>query len=181
MNYGPLEFADYLRRNGKPVESDTVRAARAAKPVVTPPVNLLRVVSGPTRMRPVTHGAPGGTLNVYEAVAMNPPAPPRAPGVISVAVETTAHPMVLVLSSHQTTEWRLSIAAEADVRALLISGFGQSSVTGAVAVAVHRIGGFYAFRRGSAEYRHLQSEVLRCTGQGIELFQSLQVGTSLVL
>jgi hypothetical protein len=181
MNYGPLEFADYLRRNDKPMESATVRAARAAKPVAEPPVNLLRVVSGPGRMRPVTRGGSAGSLNVYEAVAMNPPARPRVPGVVRVVVETTAYPMALVLSSHQTIEWRLSIPAEADVRALLISGFGQSSVTGAGAVAVHRIGGFYAFRRGTAEYRHLQSEVQRCTGQAIELFQSLQVGTSLVL
>ncbi len=41
---------------------------------------------------------------------------------------------------------------------------------------VHRIGGFYAFKRGSVEFRHLETEVLRCTGRTIENFRSVYAG-----
>ena len=41
MNYGPLEFADYLRKTDDRAESPIVRAARAARPGIAEPVNLL--------------------------------------------------------------------------------------------------------------------------------------------
>lgn len=179
MNYGPLEFADYLRRNTKMADSATVRAARATQAAAAP-VNLLRVVSGPLNVGRA--GRAGDTpLNVCEAVAMNPPEQAHSPGRVSIAVTSTERALVLVLSSHQPVQWRLSVSPGAEVRALLLSGFGHSTVVGAEGIAVHRIGGFYAFRRGSVEYRHLESEVRRCTGQPIGEFRSLKVGHSLVL
>ena len=45
MNYGPLEFANYLSRDEPRGESAIVKAARAAQPLPTTPVNLLRVTS----------------------------------------------------------------------------------------------------------------------------------------
>jgi hypothetical protein len=180
MNYGPLEFADYLRRNTRNVDSATVRAARAAQPTAAP-MNLLRVVSGPTRLEPTGRSANPEPVNVYELVAMNPPDLARSPGRVSVSVTSSECPVVLVLSSHQPVQWRLSVAPGADLRALMLSGFGHSTVIGGQGIAVHRIGGFYAFRRGSVEYRHLESEVRRCTGHAIGHFQTLQVGNSLVL
>jgi hypothetical protein len=178
MNYGPLEFADYLRRNAK-ADPATVRAARAAQPTAMP-VNLLRVVSGPLDVRRVAAGD-AQAVSVLEAVAMNPPDPPSSPGRVSVTLTASERATVLVLSSHQPVQWRLWVMPGADLRALLLSGFGHSSVTGAEGIPVHRIGGFYAFRRGSVEYRHLESEVRRCTGHAIGHFQGLQVGSSLVL
>jgi hypothetical protein len=49
MNYGPLEFAAYLRRKPEGAEPATVRAARAAAP---PPrqVNGLVIVTGARRL-----------------------------------------------------------------------------------------------------------------------------------
>jgi len=180
MNYGPLEFADYLRRNARSVDSATVRAARAAQPAAAP-VNLLRVVSGPTSLQPARRATTAEPANVFEAVATNPPARRHTPETVRVSVSASDHPVILVLSSHQTTQWQLSVAPGADLRALLLSGFGHSMVVGAAGIAAHRIGGFYAFRRGSAEYRHLESEIRRCTGHAIGHFQSLQVGSSLQL
>ncbi|HUQ12529.1 MAG TPA: hypothetical protein VM146_19645 [Steroidobacteraceae bacterium] len=180
MNYGPLGFADYLRRNAMATESATVRAARAAQPEAAP-VNLLRVISGPLHTDRVNRSADAHAVSVYEAVAMNPPGQPRSQARVSISVTSSERSLVMVLSSHQPVQWRLSVASGADVRALLLSGFGHSTVTGAQGVAVHRIGGFYAFRRGSVEYRHLESEVRRCTGHAIGHFQSLPVGDSLVL
>jgi len=43
---------------------------------------------------------------------------------------------------------------------------------------VASIGGFYAFKHGSAEFQHLESEVMRCTGQRIGTFQSVYAGKS---
>ena len=45
MNYGPLEFADYLRKSESRADSAIVRAARAAQPQPATPINLLRVAS----------------------------------------------------------------------------------------------------------------------------------------
>jgi hypothetical protein len=46
---------------------------------------------------------------------------------------------------------------------------------------VSSIGGFYAFRHGSAEFKHLETEVRRCTGRNIERFQSAYAGHSFVV
>ena len=63
-----------------------------------------------------------------------------------------------------------AIAANADLRAVLLAGSGESRVSGTQHVPVSSIGGFYAFKRGSLEFRHLEGEVLRCTGCAIEHF-----------
>jgi hypothetical protein len=178
MNYGPLEFADYLRRNESHTDSAMVRAARAAKPQPATPENLLSVRSGPGTLTVRSPSARIEAVSVYEAVAVNPPSVPPGPGMVSVLVRDTRLPVVLVLSSHQAVEWRVTCAPGAVLAALLISGFGDSTVVGALEAPVHRIGGFYAFRRGSAEYQHLESEVLRCTGRSIDSFQSVYAGSS---
>ena len=46
MNYGPMEFATYLRLKGKR-ESAAVKAARAASAAPRPPENRLAIISGP--------------------------------------------------------------------------------------------------------------------------------------
>lgn len=174
MNYGPLEFADYLRRHGQHPESATVRAARAAAPEPAP-VNQLSVVSGPQALPVVARHAWLEAVSVYEAVAMAAGESHRA-GVVEVRVQPTPRPVVLVLSSHHGVEWRISPVPGARIAAVLVSGSGQSHVDGVAPEHVHRIGGFYAFKRGSAEFRHLESEVLRCTGCTIGNFQSVYAG-----
>jgi hypothetical protein len=181
MNFGPLEFADYLRRSEPRPESDTIRAARAAKPQPSSLINLLTVVSGPRTLPAVARVPSVEAVSVYEAVAMGSPGEPRSVGAVEVSVRKTSRPLVLVLSSHQPVEWRLSCQPGATLAALLLSGYRQSTVVGAEPTLVHRIGGFYAFRRGSAEYRHLESEVLRCTGRPIDNFQSMHSGSSFVI
>src|SRR5690349_4349881 len=155
VNYGPLEFADYLRRTGRR-DSAAVQAARAAQPASSTPVNQLRVISGPARLLSARPAAPLGSVRVYEAVAMNPPSDPRAPGAVRVALRATGQPVALVLSSHQAVDWRVALAPDVELAAVLLSGWGSSTVEGVAAGAVHRIGGFYAFKRGSLEYRHLE-------------------------
>lgn len=178
MNYGPLEFADYLRRSEPHTDSAMVRAAKAAKPQPATPENLLSIRSGSGTLPGRARSARVEAVSVYEAVAVNPPSVPSGRGVVRVLVRDTRLPVALVLSSHQAVEWRVTCEPGATLLALLISGFGDSTVVGAQRAPVHRIGGFYAFRRGSAEFQHLESEVLRCTGRSIDSFQSVFAGPS---
>jgi hypothetical protein len=179
MNYGPLEFAAYLKRkrDGKP-ESAEVRAARAAAPRPRPEKNRLSIVSGSGLLPRLARAAQVEAVSVYEAVAMRAPCTPRNYGPVTILVRAAARPIVLVLSSHQTVEWELTLAPGATLAAVLISGYGESTVAGAGNALVSSIGGFYAFKRGSAEFKHLEQEVMRCTGRTIEHFQSVYAGNA---
>jgi len=83
-----------------------------------------------------------------------------------------------VLSSHQAVQWELALEPRASLRAVLLSGYGESRVVGAGDALVSSIGGFYAFKRGSAEFKHLETEVMRCTGRRIATFRSVYAGGS---
>ena len=86
--------------------------------------------------------------------------------------------MVLVLSSHQAVQWELTVEPGATLRAVLLSGFGESTVKGAGDATISSIGGYYAFKHGSPEFKHLESEVMRCTGRPIGSLQSVYAGKS---
>ncbi|HTU68079.1 MAG TPA: hypothetical protein VMF52_19185 [Steroidobacteraceae bacterium] len=179
MNFGPLEFAAYLSRKGsRRKESATVKAARDAAPVPAPANNRLTIVSDRGALPRLRQVARVEAVSVYEAVAMRAPSMQLEQGPVRVIVRPTALPVVLVLSSHQTVEWRLELEAGAQLQAVLVSGYGESTVAGAGTAMISSIGGFYAFKRGSAEFRHLEDEVLRCTGRNIEHFQSVYAGST---
>jgi hypothetical protein len=173
MNYGPMEFAKYLQRKGAGRgESAAVKAAREA----APPRNRLSVISGGAMTRRTARDAQVEAVSVYEAVAVRPPSTPESVEAVSVVVRDSLRPVVLVLSSHQTVHWRIALAAGASLSAVLLSGYGESTVAGAGNALVSSIDGFYAFKRGLAEFKHLESEVRRCTGRNIEKFQSAYAG-----
>ena len=178
MNFGPLEFAAYLRRKGeKRTESAAVKAAREAAPA-TAPTNRLSIVAGPAGLRTLARSAQVVAVSVYEAVALPPPSSPGEPGPVTVLVRPALRPIVLVLSSHQTVRWQIEVLPGGELAAVLLSGYGESTVSGAGDAHVSSIGGFYAFKRGSAEFKHLEDEVLRCTGRNIEDFHSVYAGDS---
>lgn len=172
MNYGPMEFAAYLAR--RKVRRKEPAAGDAAA-LSAPPKNQLTIISGPGTLAGLARSAQVEAVSVYEAVAMRGTTP-AAPGPVSVRVRATSRPVVLVLSSHQAVEWRVDLEPGAELRAVLLAGYGASTVAGAGAALVTSIGGFYAFKRGSAEFRHLEDAVLRCTGRNIEHFQSVYAG-----
>ena len=91
MNYGPLEFADYLRRIDDRAESAAVQAARAASPAPAP-LNRLSVVSGPHALTDLARNAQLEAVSVHEAVAMSPPGEPAQPGAVEVLVRATPRP-----------------------------------------------------------------------------------------
>ena len=181
-----MEFAAYLQRKaGARGESATVKAAREAAPKSLPrnrpENNRLTVVAGGPLMPRVARAAQVEAVSVYEAVAVRAPRTPEAGEPVSVVVRATPQPVVLVLSSHQTVRWEIALAPDANLSAVLLSGYGESTVTGAGEAMVSSIGGFYAFKRGSAEFKHLETEVRRCTGQNIDGFRSEYAGNSFVI
>jgi hypothetical protein len=179
MNFGPMEFAAHLdRKDSQRKESAAVKAARDAAPAPVPPKNQLTIISGQGTLSRLARSAQVEAVSVYEAVAMRAPSMPQKQGPVRVNLRRTMRPIVLVLSSHQTVEWQLDIAPGVELTAVLMSGYGESTVAGAGTALVASIGGFYAFKRGSAEFRHLEDEVLRCTGRNIENFQSVYAGHS---
>lgn len=179
MNYGPLEFAAYLnRRRDGGKDSAAVKAARAAAPRSRPEKNQLTVLAGNGLLPRLARAAQINAVSVYEAVAMRAPCTPRSHGPVRILVRAALRPVVLVLSSHQTVEWELTLVPGATLAAVLLSGYGESTVAGAGCALVSSIGGFYAFKRGSAEFKHLEQEVMRCTGRDIEHFQSVYAGNS---
>lgn len=170
MNFGPVEFAAYLRRKGVgKVESATVRAAEDAVPprAVT---NRLTIVSGPREMRRVARDPHAVPVHVFEAIATRTDAR-RADDAVTVTVRSP-HFVVLVLSAHQEVTWQIARVADTRLAAVLVAGSGQSRVRGAGDAPVSSLGGFYAFRRGTSEFRHLEDHVRRLTGQGVARFQS---------
>jgi len=175
MSFGPLEFAAYLRRKeGRARESAAVKAAResAAEPLAEE--NILSVISGPSELVHIADG-PREAARVFEALA-TPPMDAAEVSVMHVRVAPGSRPIVLVLSSHRAVDWRIELEPGAAVEAILLAGAGESTVSGAADALKTSIGGFYAFRPGSLEFRHLEDEVARCTKRGIASFESQTSG-----
>src|SRR5688572_1523535 len=173
MNYGPLEFAAHLqRKQSKLPESAAVQAARAAAPEHRPADNRLTVITGPQSLPLFSRAAQGDAVSVFEAVAMSVSPAHAVPDSVRVGVQARVGPLVLVLSSHRAVHWELAVAPGVELCAVLLAGSGDSRVSGANGTPVSSIGGFYAFKRGSEEFRHLEREVMRCIGRGIENFHS---------
>jgi hypothetical protein len=170
MNFGPLEFSAYLRRrDAARSETAEVRAARDAVPSAAPAANRLTIVTGPREMRRVARDPNVIPVHVYEAITTRTDAASDEP--VRVAVRSV-HSVVLVLSSHQPVTWRIERLPCTSLEAVLIAGCGRSRVFGAGDATVTSLGGFYAFRRGSGEFRQLEDHVQRLTGRGIARFRS---------
>lgn len=168
MNFGPLELGAYLRRQeAREQGSGEMLAAGEAVPLTDADSDRLAVLSGPEELTPLLRDGRTEAVSVYEAIIDR--APDRA-GPVRVRVQPAWRPLVLVLSSHQPVEWQIEAAPGSDLRAVLLAGSGESQVSGVPQIPVSSLGGFYAFKCGSLEFRHLEREVLRCTGCVIEHF-----------
>jgi hypothetical protein len=152
MNLGPLEFGAWLERSqahdGDPEKGRAISV-------------------GARELTPLMRDARIEAVGVYEAIVDRPQ---DRGDPVRVRVQPAWRPVVLVLSSHHAVHWQIEAAAGADLRAVLLAGSGGSRVSAAPRVLVGSLGGSYAFKRGTPEFRHLEREVLRCTGCAIEHF-----------
>lgn len=103
---------------------------------------------------------------------------PRVAGPIDVTVMRTSYPVVLVLTSYEPVNWRIQLAPGAQLGAVLLFGYYESSVVGQGDAKVHRGGRLYAYRRPSGEFDQLNREVVRLTGQEVGGFQGAYSTTS---
>lgn len=86
--------------------------------------------------------------------------------------------MVLVLSSYEAVNWVLSQSTSSRLAAVLVSGYGASSVAGQGKAQVLRIGSTYAYAAGSSEYVRLRQAVTQYTGsREIKSFQGSYKGS----
>jgi hypothetical protein len=100
---------------------------------------------------------------------------------ITVIVRPADKPIVLVLASYEQVDWRLAVTSPSQLKAVLIAGPGQSTVTGMNDVRVVNIGRLYAYQRGSSEFEQLAREVTRWTGKSIDAFQGVYTGKSFMV
>lgn len=106
---------------------------------------------------------------------------PSIPGVVTVALQRSPKPIVLVLSSYEPVTWRISGARLANLKAVLLSGYSSSTVTGSEGVQVIEMGRHYAYEQGGSGFGALQREVIKRTGKGIETFQGKYSGTAFIV
>lgn len=106
---------------------------------------------------------------------------PSVPGVVTVALRRSAKPIVLVLSSYEPVSWRIAGARSANLKAVLLSGYKTSTVSGEEGVQVVQIGNHHAYEQGSSGFNALQREVIKRTGKSIESFQGKYSGTSFIV
>ncbi len=97
---------------------------------------------------------------------------------VDVVVRRSSRPLVLVLSSYRSVQWRLRLEPGARVEAVLHSGYEDSTVVGAGTARVLKIGTEYAYQGEGAAYQALQRQVARWTTRSIQQFQGSYQGST---
>lgn len=103
----------------------------------------------------------------------------RKMGIVDVRVRRGSKPIILVLSSYEPVQWKVTLEPGAQLAGVLMSGYYQSQVTGIGSVRVLQMGRTHAYKRGSREYNSLDRQVRSLNGgQGIDVFQGRYEGGS---
>lgn len=124
-------------------------------------------------------------IGIYEGQAPRSGPPPRigqmpqrAKRDVSVVVRAASRPIVLVLASYEAVNWRI-LNAGGPIAAVLLSGYGESSVHGAGDATVLRIGSAYAYSAQGEGYPALRQAVARYAGpMEVGSFQGTYAGGS---
>ncbi|MBS0454849.1 MAG: hypothetical protein JSS14_26425 [Proteobacteria bacterium] len=121
-------------------------------------------------------------IGVYEgASATRAPAGTRAAATVRVAVAPSSAPLVLVLSSYEPVRWVVDNPSGRKISAVLLSGYHESSVSGAPGVQVLRIGSDYAYRMEGREYASLKKSVARYVANPVRTFQGAYRGENFMV
>lgn len=104
---------------------------------------------------------------------------PRKAGPVQIVLQRSSAPIVLVLSSYEPVNWNL-VNKGADLKAVLLAGARDSTVNGAGAARIVRIGSMYAYRRDE-KFAALQQEVIRWSGKSIDMFQGQYSGSTFMV
>jgi hypothetical protein len=105
----------------------------------------------------------------------------RFAGPVQVIVRSSPKPVVLVLASYESVNWRV-VNMGGRIAAVLLSGYHPSEVSGIGDATVLRIGSAYAYAPGSPEYQRLRQAVMQYTGpMEIRSFQGRYTGSDFVV
>jgi hypothetical protein len=178
LSYGVQAFGHYVQEMGGQSQqrARSAEAARLGYKVVDA-VNSVPVIDPPFAQ--LAKDARIEAVGVYEPAGSSTGAGPMAKRrkmPITVVVRPSNTPIVLCLSSYEAVSWRLSVLPGAKLKAVLLSGYEESTVEGAGSAPVQTMGREYAYESGKTA--QLQREVLRWTGKPISAFQGKYTGSS---
>lgn len=121
-------------------------------------------------------------IGVYEsASSVHGIGKTRIAGSVNVIVRKSSAPVVLVLSSYEPINWRIVNQAGVQLKAVLLSGYNESSVVGMGDAKVVQLGRLYAYERGSSGFLNLQREVIKWTGKPFDSFQGKYKGSTFMI
>lgn len=176
--YGLEALKQLLAEEQRAEQEKNARAAAAREGYrLDRVVDGMPVASGP--LLDVAKDAQIEAVGVYEAKFGSHGVGKRSlPGVVTVTLQRSPKPIVLVLSSYEPVSWLISGSGSADLKAVLLAGNSESTVkiTGSSGVQVTRIGGQYAYQQGGSGFSELQREVIKRTGKSIDTFQGAYSG-----
>jgi hypothetical protein len=172
---GPQAFGQHLLEQDEAYRVAAVRSSDGRAPA---PRDLNLPPSATGNVAELAQDAQIEAIGVYESAAAPPtrPGQPSGRGPVHVLVRRAAKPIVLVLSSYETVDWQIRIEPGAQLKAVLLGGYEESSVSGTGTLRTLRIGRVYAYEQGSAELAQLQREIVRWAGRPIDTFQGAYKG-----
>ncbi|MEO7496234.1 MAG: hypothetical protein ABIT83_09765 [Massilia sp.] len=116
-------------------------------------------------------------IGVYQPPRPSPGANAQGGGTIDVRVQAASKPIVLVLSSYERVNWRLSLAPGARLAAVVLSSYNNASdVVGNGGARVVRDKLPTAYERNNATYREFEESVRQLIGKPLYLFQGSYEG-----
>jgi hypothetical protein len=128
-------------------------------------------------------------VGIYKGVRTDVPKDPRFKGAkfvgaVTVRVTTTRQPVVLLLTSYESTVWNIEAARGAEIVGIAFSGYKPSMVQGEIPEAVKPIGltpdascshqGYsYGSAHSGADFRRLQGLAIALAGTRLSTFQGI--------
>lgn len=178
--YSPEAFGQLIAEEQRlEMQKNAIAAAQRAGYSASEVVNGVAVKDGPIAI--LAKNATVEGIGVYESArGSHGIGKPRVAGDVNVYIQGSGGPVILVLSSYEPVNWRVT-GAVSKVKAVLLSGYYDSTVSGTGDVRVTKIGNNYAYESGSAGYRSLQNEVIGWTGKTIETFQGKYSGSTFMV
>ncbi len=168
----------------------TIVANSPQKPRASLPV-APKVDSGSVRPE---HFDPAETemhvIGVYQAKSR----PGEEKGRMDVEVRPTAKPIVLVLTSYFSVEWRINLKDGARIKKVILSGYNEQEIKGLPAEvpidnrsyfpvdgARRQNGWFWAFEWNGSQWREMVRRLNAMTGLPVASFQGTEAGDSFIV
>ena len=116
-------------------------------------------------------------IGIYRAAGSDAGMGRQKAGTVNVDVRRSEKPILLILSSYNSVNWKISMQPGARVSAILLSGYVGSTVEGGGSARIVSIGSASGYQVGSPQYKELEREIYGWTGKKPSLFQVGYEGT----